>query len=93
VTADAALAALTWVVPGGDVYELHCTTRGYRTMKRIASKVVRVTSKAVVLTNGARYRVAELAAGDHAAFHRDDPRSAARYFLLVGPDDPRATEG
>jgi hypothetical protein len=81
-----------WVVPGGDVYELHCTTRGYRTIKRILAEVAHVTSKAVVLTNGARYSLTELAAGDHATFHRDDPQSAARYYLLVGPDDPRGME-
>lgn len=82
-----------WVVPGGDVFELHCTTRGYRTVKRIASKVVHVTGRAVVLTNGARYRIAELSATPPpATFYRDDPRSAARYYLLVGPEDPRGME-
>lgn len=82
-----------WVVPGGDVFELHCTTRKYRTLKRIASTVVHITSNAVVLTNGARYSMTELSTDDPAAFHRDDPQSAARYYLLVGPEDPRAMEG
>lgn len=80
-----------WAAPGEVVYELHCTTSGYRTMKRIQTRVAHVTRDVVVLANGVRYSMSELAATPpHSAFHRDDPESASRYYLLVGPDDPRS---
>ncbi|MEU7631659.1 hypothetical protein AB0C34_16970 [Nocardia sp. NPDC049220] len=79
-----------WAVPGATVYELHRTTRDYRTIKTIETQVERVTADRVVLANGARYRMSELTSTLPASFHRDDPQSAARYYLLVGPNDPRA---
>jgi hypothetical protein len=80
-----------WATPDALVYELHCTTRGYRTMKKISTRVAHVTRDAVVLANGARYAMSELSSTPPpATFHRDDPKSASRYFLLVGPDDPRS---
>jgi hypothetical protein len=43
-----------WATPDALVYELHCTTRGYRTMKKISTRVAHVTKDAVVLANGER---------------------------------------
>lgn len=79
-----------WVAPGADVYELHNTTRDYRTVQTISTQVAEVTSRAVVLANGALYRMSELSAAPPASFYRDDPKAANRYYLLVGPDDPRS---
>lgn len=80
-----------WVTLGAAVVELHCSTRGYRTLKTISTQVADITSKAVVLANGARYRMSELAVTPQpASFYRDDPKSSSRYYLLVGPDDPRS---
>lgn len=79
-----------WATPGTVVYELHCTTRNYRTVKTIEGQIERVTSKAVVLANGARYSMSELSTTPPpSTFYRDDPKSTSRYYLLVGPDDPR----
>ncbi|MGV9540898.1 hypothetical protein ACWDSF_06195 [Nocardia beijingensis] len=89
MTSDPLSRLPDWATPGTVVYELHCTTRNYRTVKTIEGQIERVTSKAVVLANGARYSMSELSSAPPASFYRDDPKSPSRYYLLVGPDDPR----
>jgi hypothetical protein len=82
--------SVDWAAPGAPVYELLYTTHGYRRMKTIPAEVESASSTAVVLTNGHRYSTSELAdTPPHSAFHRDDPESASRYYLLVSVDDPR----
>ncbi|WP_330253100.1 hypothetical protein OG874_00345 [Nocardia sp. NBC_00565] len=80
-----------WVVPGGKVFELLCTTRGYRTLDQTWSTIDRATAEFVTLVNGARYRIADLSTDEPATFHRDG-RSDNRYVLMVGPADPRIQE-
>ncbi|WP_043738113.1 hypothetical protein [Nocardia asiatica] len=80
-----------WAVAGTTVYELHCGTRRgpEQPISRAATTIAHADSKRVVADNGGRYRVSDRSAsGEHIRFYRDDPDSSARYFLLIGPNDP-----
>ncbi|MEU7631652.1 hypothetical protein AB0C34_16930 [Nocardia sp. NPDC049220] len=82
-----------WATPGTTVYELHCSTRDYSTKKIVTATVTRVDNDRIVLANGVRYRPSEGATFDGlTSYHRDDPANKNRYFLLVGPDDPRTNQ-
>lgn len=80
-----------WATPGTTVYELHCSTRDYSVKKIVPTAVTRAENGRIVVESGGRYNIIEGSMSDGIfSYLRDDPDNTKRYFLLVGPDDPRA---
>jgi hypothetical protein len=81
-----------WATPGATVYELHCSTRDYSTKKVITAVVARAQSGRIVLDNGARYLTIDGSEVEPIRYQRADPKNKNRYFLLIGPEDPKAPQ-
>lgn len=81
----------TWVTPGAEVFELHCSTRDYSVKKTVPTTIARVERGRIILATGGRYDIVDGSTFDGVTrYQRSDAVKASRYYLLVSLDDDHA---